>query len=181
MADDPPLVNRTFTRGGVVGDDPPLWRMERVSYYQWYQVIVEFLAKPPAQRICSDKASTGVKKDQQGRACNIGDGAGEKASGHGNGGPTSVPKVSSWPRPEKHSSSSCWIEPFQKHVNDFIQERLAEAAKIMAVLGKELEDAIQLHCLWHLIAGAIQEEELVQQPDYAFTYAKLDRAIIWDG
>jgi hypothetical protein len=48
-------------------------------------------------------------------------------------------------------------------------------------LGKELEDAIQLHCLWHLIAGAIQEEELVQQPDYAFTYAKLDRAIIWDG
>jgi hypothetical protein len=32
-----------------------------------------------------------------------------------------------------------------------------------------------------LIAGAIQEEELVQQPDNAFSYAKLDRAIIWDG
>ncbi|KAN0136929.1 hypothetical protein V8E53_005370 [Lactarius tabidus] len=39
-------------------------------------------------------------------------------------------------------SLSCWIEPFQKHVNDFIQEQLAEAAKIMAVLGKEPEDAI---------------------------------------
>jgi hypothetical protein len=78
-------------------------------------------------------------------------------------------------------SLSCWIEPFQKHVDDFIQEQLAEAAKIMAVPGKEPEDAIRLHGLWHLIAGAIQEEELVQQPDYAFTYTKLDRAIIWDG
>ncbi|KAN0128685.1 hypothetical protein V8E53_013504 [Lactarius tabidus] len=76
---------------------------------------------------------------------------------------------------------TCWIEQFQKHVNDFIQEQLAEAEKIMTVLEKEEEDTIHLHGLQHLIAGAIQEEELVQQPDHAFTYAKLDRAIILDG
>ena len=40
---------------------------------------------------------------------------------------------------------------------------------------------VHLHWLQHLVAGAFQEEELVQQPDRAFTCAKLDRAIIWDG
>jgi hypothetical protein len=74
-----------------------------------------------------------------------------------------------------------WIDQFQKHVEDFIQERLAEAANIMAVPGKEEEDSVRIHGLRRLVAGAIQEEELVQQPDYAATCAKLDRAIIWDG
>ncbi|KAI9431068.1 hypothetical protein H4582DRAFT_2062401 [Lactarius indigo] len=74
-----------------------------------------------------------------------------------------------------------WIEPFQKHVEDFIQERLSEAASIIAVPGIEEEDSIRLHGLRRLVAGAIQEVELVQQPWYAATCAREDGAIIWDG
>ncbi|KAI9431400.1 hypothetical protein H4582DRAFT_2082573 [Lactarius indigo] len=74
-----------------------------------------------------------------------------------------------------------WIEPFQKHVEDFIQERLSEAASIIAVPGIEEEDSIRLHGLRRLVAGAIQEVELVQQPGYAATCAREDGAIIWDG
>jgi hypothetical protein len=74
-----------------------------------------------------------------------------------------------------------WKDQFQKHTEDFIQERLAEAANIMAVPGKEEEDSVRIHGLRHLVAGAVQEEELVQQPDYAANCAKLDRAIVWDG
>ncbi|KAH9020902.1 hypothetical protein EDB85DRAFT_2152751 [Lactarius pseudohatsudake] len=51
-----------------------------------------------------------------------------------------------------------WIELFQKHVEDFIQERLTEAA-----------------------TGTIQEVELAQQPGYAATFAEEDSAILWDG
>ena len=74
-----------------------------------------------------------------------------------------------------------WINHFQKCVQDFIQERLAEAANVMAALGNEKEDCVHLHGLRHLVAGAVQEEELVWQPDYAAACAKLDRAIVWDG
>ena len=74
-----------------------------------------------------------------------------------------------------------WMDQFRKHIQDFIQEQLDEAANIMAAPGKEEEDISRLHGLQRLIAGTIQEEELMRQPDYASTYAKLDRAIIWDG
>jgi hypothetical protein len=74
-----------------------------------------------------------------------------------------------------------WMDQFQKHVEDFIKEQLTEAANIMAVPGKEGEDSIRIHGLRRLVAGAVQEEELVRQPDYAATCAKLDRAIVWDG
>jgi hypothetical protein len=40
-----------------------------------------------------------------------------------------------------------WIEHFQKHVDGFIQKRLAEAAKIMMVLEKGEEYTIHLHGL----------------------------------
>ena len=76
---------------------------------------------------------------------------------------------------------SRWIEQFQQHVGNFIQAQLAEAAKIIAISEKQEEDIVHLHQLWCLVAGAFQEEELVQQPDQAFTYAKLDGAIIWNG
>ena len=59
---------------------------------------------------------------------------------------------------------SGWIEQFQRLVEDFIQERLAEAAKIMevpAVPGREGEEIICLHRLRCLVAGTIQEEELI--------------------
>jgi hypothetical protein len=74
-----------------------------------------------------------------------------------------------------------WIKQFQWHVENFIQARLAEAAKIIAVPEKQEEDIVHLHRLRRLVAGAFQEKELVQQPDHAFIYAKLDGAIIWDG
>jgi hypothetical protein len=38
-----------------------------------------------------------------------------------------------------------WIDLFQKHVEDFIQERLSEAESIMAVPDTEEEDSIRLH------------------------------------
>jgi hypothetical protein len=72
-----------------------------------------------------------------------------------------------------------WIDQFQKHVEDFIQERLAEAASIMAVPGTE--DSVRLHGLRRLVAGAFQEGELVRQPEYATTSAKLDSAVVWQG
>ncbi|KAH9168199.1 hypothetical protein EDB89DRAFT_2074136 [Lactarius sanguifluus] len=74
-----------------------------------------------------------------------------------------------------------WIELFQKHAEDFIQEWLTEAASIIALLGIEEEDTIRLHGLRHLVAGAIQEVELVQQPGYAATFAEEDSVILWDG
>ena len=74
-----------------------------------------------------------------------------------------------------------WKDHFQKCVQDFIQERLAEATNIMAAPENDDEDRVCLHGLRRLVAGAVQEEELVQQPDYAAACAKLDGAIVWDG
>ena len=51
----------------------------------------------------------------------------------------------------------------------------------MAAQGNEDELCVCLHSLERSVAGAVQEEELVQQPDYAEACAKLDNAIVWDG
>ena len=51
----------------------------------------------------------------------------------------------------------------------------------MAAPENEDEDCVCLHGLRHLVAGAVQEEELVWQPDYAAACVKLDGAIVWDG
>jgi hypothetical protein len=45
---------------------------------------------------------------------------------------------------------TCWIEQFENHVNDFIQEWLAESAKIMTVPENEEEDTICLSWLMML-------------------------------
>ncbi|KAI9456957.1 hypothetical protein BJY52DRAFT_1223997 [Lactarius psammicola] len=74
-----------------------------------------------------------------------------------------------------------WIDQFQKHVKDFIEEQLAKAASITAVPGTDDEDSTRLHGLRRLVAGAIQEGELIRQPAYAATCAKLDGAIVWHG
>ena len=74
-----------------------------------------------------------------------------------------------------------WIDQFQKHIEDFIQEQLAKAASIMAVPGIEEEDSTHLYGLQCLVAGTIQEGELVRQPEYAATCTKLDGAIVWHG
>jgi hypothetical protein len=72
-----------------------------------------------------------------------------------------------------------WVDDFQRQVDDFIQERLTEAENIVAALGEE--DSDRLHGLRRLVAGAVQEGELVRQPDYATACAKIDRALVWDG
>jgi len=74
-----------------------------------------------------------------------------------------------------------WIDQFQKHVEDFIEEQLAKAASITAVPGTDDEDSTRLHGLRRLVAGAVQEGELIRQPAYAATCAKLDGAIVWHG
>jgi hypothetical protein len=76
---------------------------------------------------------------------------------------------------------SGWMDQFRERTQDFIQEQLGKAANIMAASGKDDEDIVRLHGLRRLVAGAVQEEELLQQPGYAFTYATLDSAIIWNG
>ena len=43
------------------------------------------------------------------------------------------------------------------------------------------EERKSLHGLWRLVAGAIQEWELVQQPNHAALCAKLDGALVWQG
>ncbi|KAF8261273.1 hypothetical protein EI94DRAFT_1705647 [Lactarius quietus] len=74
-----------------------------------------------------------------------------------------------------------WIDQFQNHIETFIQEHLTEAAAIMTLPGTAEEDIVHLHSLRHLVASAVQEEELVWQPEYASTCAKLDWENIWDG
>jgi hypothetical protein len=74
---------------------------------------------------------------------------------------------------------SGWIDQFQMHIEDFIGERLLEAKSISTVPGAE--DSVRLHGLRRLVAGAVQEGELVRQPEYATTSAKLDCAMVWQG
>ena len=51
----------------------------------------------------------------------------------------------------------------------------------MPVPRNEEEDCVHCQSLQHSVAGTVQEEELVQQPDYMAACAKLDRANVWDG
>lgn len=76
---------------------------------------------------------------------------------------------------------SGWMDQFHKHIEAFIQEWLTEAASIIKVPGSDEEDSIRLHGLRRLVAGAVQEGELVRQPEYAVACAKLDGAIVWHG
>jgi hypothetical protein len=74
-----------------------------------------------------------------------------------------------------------WMDEFHRRVADFIQERISEAKNIMAIPFKGEEDYACLHGLRRLVAGAYQEGELVRQPNYACTWAKLGKEIVWDG
>ena len=82
-------------------------------------------------------------------------------------------------------SPGWWEKNFKHHVDKFIADRLIEKERVTAVPYKSKEeeenDRIQLHGLRHLVAGAVQEWELVQQPKHAATCAKLDRALVWQG
>ena len=78
-----------------------------------------------------------------------------------------------------------WKMDFKHYVDKFIGERLDEKEYVNAVpcenKEEEEQDRIDLHGLRRLVAGAVQEWELVQQPGHAATCAKLDGALIWQG
>jgi hypothetical protein len=82
-------------------------------------------------------------------------------------------------------SPGWWEKNFKHHVDEFIRDRLIEKELITAIPCEDEEeeenDRIMLHGLRRLVAGAIQEWELVQQPKHAATCAKLDRALVWQG
>ena len=79
-----------------------------------------------------------------------------------------------------------WKKHFRHHVDKFIGECLDEVITILPLLGEdgeeaEKEDRICLHELRRLIAGAVQEWELVQQPKHAASCVELDGALVWQG
>lgn len=82
-------------------------------------------------------------------------------------------------------SPGWWEKNFKHHVDEFIADRLIEKELVTAVPCKNKEeeenDRIHLHGLRRLVAGAVQEWELVQQPKHAATCAKLDHALVWQG
>ena len=82
-------------------------------------------------------------------------------------------------------SPGWWKKNFKHHVDKFIGDRLIEKELITEVPAKDKEeeenDRIHLHGLRRLVAGAVQEWELVQQPKYAAACAELDGALVWKG
>ena len=78
-----------------------------------------------------------------------------------------------------------WKKDFKLHIDKFIADRLNERDVIIAIPGVNEEEGelnrIVLHGLRRLVAGAIQEWELVQQPKHAASCAKLKGALVWQG
>ena len=78
-----------------------------------------------------------------------------------------------------------WRKELKKYVDTFIEEQVRdkEFAPIMLWEDEqELErERIRIHELRRLVAGAVQELELAQQPAHATACAKLDRALVWQG
>ena len=78
-----------------------------------------------------------------------------------------------------------WKKDFKHYVNKFIEKCIDQKEIIAAILGEDKEeeeqDHIYLYGLQHLVAGAIQEWELVRQPKHAAICAKLDSTHVWQG
>jgi len=78
-----------------------------------------------------------------------------------------------------------WKKDFKSYVDEFIAQRLLEKDIITIIPGENEEeeelDRICLHRIRRLVAGAVQELELIQQPKHAATCAKLDSALVWQG
>ena len=78
-----------------------------------------------------------------------------------------------------------WKRDFKYCVDKFIGERLCEKELVTAIPPRDKEeeeqDGIYLHGLQHLVAGAVQEWELVQQPKHAAMCTKLDGTLVWQG
>ena len=73
----------------------------------------------------------------------------------------------------------CWKKSFKDYVDEFIENCLDE--KVFIPCEDKEETCTRLHELQRLVAGAIQEWELVQQPEHAVMCAKLDGALVWQG
>ena len=74
------------------------------------------------------------------------------------------------------ASPHLWRTDFESYIDKFINEKLREEE--MVADDPEM-DYTHLHGLWHLVAGAFQELELVQQSEHAATCAKIDGALVW--
>jgi hypothetical protein len=76
-------------------------------------------------------------------------------------------------------SPRSWKKSFKRYVDEFIEDRLDE--KEYVPCEDEEETCTRLHELRRLVAGAVQEWELAQQPKQAAACAKLDGALVWQG
>jgi hypothetical protein len=78
-----------------------------------------------------------------------------------------------------------WKRDFKQYIDKFIEEHLDEKLFITAIPcedeEEEEQDRIYLHGIRRLVAGAVQEWELVQQPKHAAICAELDGALVWQG
>ena len=78
-----------------------------------------------------------------------------------------------------------WKKDFKHYVDNFIEDHLIENEFVPLVPcedeDEEEQHPILLHRLRRLVAGAVQEWELVRQPKHAATCAKLDGALVWQG
>jgi hypothetical protein len=87
-------------------------------------------------------------------------------------------------------SPGWWREEFKIYVDEFIEKHVNRKKFIasfdaLPTDGDEEEEEkdtrMWFHALRRLVAGAIQEWELVQQPKHAAMCAKLDGALVWQG
>jgi hypothetical protein len=75
-----------------------------------------------------------------------------------------------------------WKDKFKICIDKYINERLKEVTIVSAMTRRDKkEERACLHILRRLVAGAHQEWELAQQPEYAFECAKIDGALVWQG
>jgi len=78
-----------------------------------------------------------------------------------------------------------WKKDFKSYVNEFIAQRLLKKDIITIIPGENKEeeelDCICLHRIQCLVASAIQEWELIQQPKHAAMCVKLDGTLVWQG
>jgi hypothetical protein len=70
---------------------------------------------------------------------------------------------------------------FKTYVDNFIGGHLKEARQILALPFVDEGRHIFLHHIRRMVAGAVQEWELVQQPECATECAKIDGALVWRG
>jgi hypothetical protein len=78
-----------------------------------------------------------------------------------------------------------WRKDFKCSIDKFIKRCLVDKETLTSNPSENEEeeefDRMCLHGLRRLVAGAVQEWELVQQPNHAAMCAKLDGALVWQG